>query len=123
MTLTTRIPHHHFEPDHLDGVARHLFKPSGVDGVYGRTGEYESVIEALAALITSHRPADAEVFRFPPVMSRASLEKQGYLKSFPNLVGCVSCLEGSEKQITVSASKDDDGGSWTEDLKPSDLVL
>jgi seryl-tRNA synthetase len=123
MTLTTKIAHPHFEPDHLDGVARHLFKPSGVDGVYGRTGEYESVIEALAALITRHRPASAEVFRFPPVMSRASLEKQGYLQSFPNLVGAVCCLEGSDKEITASANKNDNGGSWTEDLVPADLVL
>ena len=61
-----------------------------MDGVYGRTGAYESVVEALAALISSHRPADAEVFRFPPVMPRASLEKQGYLQSFPNLIGAVS---------------------------------
>ena len=123
MTVTTKIPHHHFEPDHLDGLARQLFQPSGVDGVYGRTGEYESVIEALAALISSHRPARAEIFRFPPVMSRASLEKQGYLKSFPNLVGAVCCLEGSEREITRSANKNDAGGSWTEDLVPADLVL
>jgi seryl-tRNA synthetase len=123
MTITTKIPHHHFEPDHLDDLARQLFRPSGVDGVYGRTGEYESVIEALAALITRHRPADAEVFRFAPVMSRASLEKQGYLQSFPNLVGAVCCLEGSEREIAASANKSGVGGSWTEDLVPSDLVL
>ncbi len=123
MTVTTKIPHLHFEPDHLDDVARHLFQPSGVDGVYGRTGEYESVIEALAALISRHRPDGAEVFRFPPVMRRASLEKQGYLKSFPNLIGAVCCLEGSEREITQSANKNDDGGSWTEDLVASDLVL
>jgi seryl-tRNA synthetase len=123
MTITTKIPHHHFEPDHLDDLARQLFKPSGVDGVYGRTGEYENVIDALAALITRHRPAEAEVFRFAPVMSRASLEKQGYLQSFPNLVGAVCCLEGSEREIAVSAAKNENGGSWTEDLVPSDLVL
>jgi seryl-tRNA synthetase len=123
MTVTTKIPHHHFEPDHLDGMARHLFKPSGVDGVYGRSGEYESVIEALAALITALRPPGAEVFRFPPVMSRASLEKQGYLQSFPNLVGAVCCLEGSEREISRSAAKNETGGSWTEDLVPADLVL
>ena len=123
MTVTTKIAHYHFEPDHLDDLARQLFKPSGVDGVYGRTGEYESVIEALAALITSHRPPEAEIFRFAPVMSRASLEKQGYLQSFPNLIGAVCCLEGSEREITASAAKNDNGGSWTEDLVPSDLVL
>src|SRR5579872_817543 len=91
-------PHHgcgsHFEPGHLDALASRIFQPSGVDGVYGRTGAYESVVEALAALISGHRPAGAEVFRFPPVMSRASLEKQGYLQSFPNLIGAVSTLTG-----------------------------
>ena len=114
---------HHHDDGHLEGLAAHLFQPSGVDGVYGRTGAYESVVDALTALITRHRPDRAEVFRFPPVMSRASLEKQGYLHSFPNLVGAVSCLEGTERQITASAAKDETGGSWTEDLKPSDLVL
>ncbi len=114
---------HHHDDGHLEGPAAHLFRPSGVDGVYGRTGAYESVVESLSALITRHRPRQAEVFRFPPVMSRASLEKQGYLQSFPNLVGAVACLEGSERQIMTSAAKDEAGGSWTEDLRPSDLVL
>jgi seryl-tRNA synthetase len=113
----------HFEPDHLDDLARILFRPSGVDGVFGRTGEYESVVEALNALITRHRPESAEVFRFPPVMSRASLERQGYLKSFPHLVGAVCCLKGSEQEITRAAGKHETGGDWTEDLVPSDLVL
>jgi seryl-tRNA synthetase len=121
MNLTAKIA----EPRelHLHDLAGKLFRPSGVDGVYGRTGAYESVVEALAALISRHRAPEAEVFRFPPVMSRASLEKQGYLKSFPNLVGCVSCLHGSERDIRASAAKDDDGGSWTEDLAAADLVL
>jgi seryl-tRNA synthetase len=126
MNITTPIHSccgHHFEPDHLDATVSKLFTPSGVDGVYGRTGAYESVIEALATLISSHRPQGAEVFRFPPVMPRASLEKQGYLNSFPNLIGAVSTLVGSEREIMRSASKHEAGGDWTEDLKPSDLVL
>jgi seryl-tRNA synthetase len=128
MTLATRVSHSccgeaYFEPAHLDAILSQLFQPSGVDGVYGRTGAYESVIEALAALISCHRPDGAEVFRFPPVMPRASLEKQGYLQSFPNLIGAVSTLTGTEREITHSASKHEAGGDWTEDLKPADLVL
>ncbi len=114
---------HNFEPEHLDGIASRLFALSGVDGIYGRTGAYENVIEALSALISRDRPEQAEVFRFPPVMARASLEKQGYLKSFPNLIGAVSALTGTERQIIRSARKHEEGGDWTEDLKPSDLVL
>ncbi|HEY4076172.1 MAG TPA: amino acid--[acyl-carrier-protein] ligase [Rhizomicrobium sp.] len=114
---------HSFEPEHLDATISQLFKPSGVDGVYARTGAYESVIEALAALISRHRPDGAEVFRFPPVMPRASLEKQGYLNSFPNLIGAVSTLVGTDREISRSAAKYENDGDWTEDLKPCDLVL
>jgi len=42
--------------DRLDRLARALFHESGVDGVYARTGLYEGVVEALTALISSHRP-------------------------------------------------------------------
>ena len=59
--------------DRLGKLAETLFRPSGVDGVYARTGLYEGVVEALTALISSHRPKRAEIFRFPPVMSRKSL--------------------------------------------------
>lgn len=107
----------------LGALAEMLFRPSGVDGVYGRTGAYESVVEALAALISRHRAAGTEVFRFPPVMSRAQLEKQGYLKSFPNLVGCVSCLHGSEREIRGAVEGSEAGGNWTDGLVAADLVL
>ena len=105
----------------LGALAEVLFRPSGVDGVYGRTGMYEGVVEALAALISRHRAPGTEVFRFPPVMSRAQLEKQGYLKSFPNLVGCVSCLHGSEREIRAAVEESETG--WTDGLVAADLVL
>lgn len=127
MNIATPVKHscceHRFHPDHLHPIVSQLFIPSGVDGVYGRTGTYETVIEALAGLISRHRPDGAEVYRFAPVMPRESLEKQGYLKSFPNLIGAVSTLTGSERDISHSANKHEEGGDWTEDLKPSDLVL
>ncbi|HVN02207.1 MAG TPA: amino acid--[acyl-carrier-protein] ligase [Caulobacteraceae bacterium] len=101
-----------------------LFRETGVDGVYARTGLYEGVLEALAALIGRHRPAGAEVFRFPPVMSRAQIERHGYLKSFPNLLGAVSCLCGDERHIRgVIQHFVDDGQPWTDELEAADLVL
>lgn len=109
--------------DRLADLARTLFRPSGVDGVYARTGLYEGVVEALSALISSHRPKEAEVFRFPPVMSRKQLERHGYLKSFPNLLGCVSCLSGSEREIRSVVERFEDGGQWTDALGAADLVL
>jgi seryl-tRNA synthetase len=109
--------------DQLDHLADILFHPMGADGVYARTALYEDVVERLAALITRHREPDTEVMRFPPVMSRAQLEKSGYLKSFPNLLGCVCGLHGTESEINAAVSRFDAGGDWTESLSPADLVL
>ena len=38
-----------------EAILEALFHPTGVDGVYARTGLYENVVERLAALITTHR--------------------------------------------------------------------
>jgi seryl-tRNA synthetase len=111
--------------DRLAMLAEILFRPMGVDGVYARTGLYEGVVEALAALITRYRHPRAEVFRFPPVMSRRMIETSGYLKSFPNLLGCMCCLQGSESEIRGSVNRfvEGEGAPWTDDLTAGDLVL
>ena len=107
----------------LDALAEALFRPMGAKGLFARTGLYESVVDALGALITRRRPATAETFRFPPVMTRQMIETSGYLKSFPNLLGCVSCLGGGEGQIRKTVARFTEGEDWTRDLHPADLVL
>jgi len=107
----------------LEPVRRALFHRIGADGVYARTALYEEVLERLTAFITRQRDPRAEVLRFPPVMSRSQLEKSGYLKSFPNLLGCVCALHGTEAQIRAAADTHEQGGDWTRSLAPSDLVL
>jgi len=109
--------------DPLDHLANVLFHEMGSPGVYGRTALYEDIIERLAALITRYREPDTEVMRFPPVMNRGQLEKSGYLKSFPNLLGCVCSLHGTETEIDTAVRCFDAGGDWTLSLSPADLVL
>src|SRR5579863_7248856 len=109
--------------DPLDPLAKALFAPMGVDGVYARTALYEDMIERLAAFISRQREPGTEIFRFPPVMSRQQLEKSGYLKSFTNLLGCVCALHGTEAEIRAAADSHESGGDWTRSLAPSDLVL
>jgi seryl-tRNA synthetase len=101
----------------------HLFASMGVDGVYARTEIYVHLVERLEAYITRQRDPNAEIMRFPPVMSRKQLEKSGYLKSFPNLLGCVCALHGSEASIREAVERHDKGGDWTTSLTASDLVL
>ena len=100
-----------------------LFLPMGVDGVYARTALYLRVRDGLDAYISRQREPQVEVMRFPPVMSRKQLEKSGYLKSFPNLLGCVCALHGSESSIRSAAERHESGGDWTSSLSASDLVL
>src|SRR6266704_2030755 len=111
------------QSDPLDTMARALFRPMSVDGVYARTALYEQVIDGLTGLISRHREPNTEILRFPPVMSRRQLEKSGYLKSFPHLLGCVSCLHGNEAQIRAAVEQFDAGGDWAPALAPADLVL
>jgi seryl-tRNA synthetase len=107
----------------LDLIEDGLCQTMGADGVYARGETYERVIEALTRLLSLHRPPASEMLRFPPVMSRLQLEKSGYLMSFPNLLGCVSCLHGEEREIRGAVQSFQDGGSWTEALGAADLVL
>jgi len=109
--------------DPLVSMSAALFQPMGVDGVYARTSLYEEVVDRLSSLITRHREPTTEVLRFPPVMSRRHLEKSGYLKSFPHLLGCVSTLRGLEAEIRAAADQCEAGGDWTASLAPADLVL
>ena len=109
--------------DRLVALMEALFHPTGVAGVYGRRGGYEDVVERLAAFISGHREDGTEVLRFPPVMSRRTLERSGYLKSFPNLLGCMCALGGTERDIQAAVSAFEAGGDWTEGLEAGDLVL
>lgn len=109
--------------DPLAHLADSLFRSMGVDGVYARTELYAHIVERLAGYITRLRDSQAEVMRFPPVMSRKQLEKSGYLKSFPNLLGCVCALHGSEASIRSAVERHDNGGDWTTSATASDLVL
>lgn len=106
-----------------EGLAEHLFRDIGIAGVYARTGLYETIVERLGAFITREREPGTEVMRFPPVMGRAMLERSGYLRSFPNLLGCVCALHGSEAEIRSAADSHEAGGEWTGALAATDLVL
>jgi seryl-tRNA synthetase len=115
---------HRAAPDGLiESLARALFIPMGIDGVYGRTALYEQIVDSVSALVSRLRGPGTEALRFPPVMSRFQLEKSGYLKSFPHLLGCVGCLHGNEAEIRTAVQRLEQGDDWTSELSPADLVL
>jgi hypothetical protein len=44
------------------------------------------------------------VYRFPPVVGRALIEKSGYLKSFQHLLRCVCALDGDEARVEAAVA-------------------
>lgn len=116
--MTTQV-----STERLEAITSTILQPTAANGVQGRTGIFEEVIAGLTALITRNRPNGAEVLRFPPVMSRALLEKSGYLKSFPHLLGCVSSMTGTESKIRSLVEGKAAGQEWVDALAATDLVL
>ncbi len=112
-----------YSAERLETMTDALLRPTAANGVHGRSGLFEDVIDALLAAITRLREPGTEVMNFPPVMSRSQLEKSGYLKSFPHLLGTISCLHGEEGDIRALVQKSGASGEWVAGLAPTDLVL
>src|SRR5690242_12095340 len=75
----------------LEDLIRHgHFLPSGEMGIYGRGMVFEEVRNRFDELVTRTGAEDhPERPRFPPIIPRSTLEKAGYLKSFPQLCGAI----------------------------------
>ena len=101
-----------------------LLIDTGVDGLYGRSGQFEDVISAFERLIDTFGGADgAEAIRFPPGMNRAFFEKSGYMKSFPQLAGTVHSFCGNELDHMSLLKCMEVGDDWTKDQQATDIVL
>jgi seryl-tRNA synthetase len=109
--------------EQLETVSHTLFRSLGSGGVYARTARFEQVVEGLSSLISRYREPGTEVLKFPPVINRAQVEKSGYLHSFPHLLGCVSCLQGSESDIRTALEGRTADQEWVTALSATDLVL
>ena len=111
--------------DFRSGLFAHgLLIETGVEGLYGRSGEFEDVVNRFDALITSFGGGDnPEVVRFPPGMNRALFEKSGYLKSFPNLAGTIHAFNGNDRDHAALLDKLAAGEDWTLGQEATDVVL
>ncbi|MDM9624353.1 amino acid--[acyl-carrier-protein] ligase [Rhizobium sp. S152] len=96
----------------------------GVDGLYGRSGQFEDVIAAFERLIDRFGGEDgAEAMRFPPGMNREIFEKSGYMKSFPQLAGTVHSFCGSELDHMNLLQCMEVGEDWTKGQEATEIVL
>jgi seryl-tRNA synthetase len=105
-------------------VQRGLLIPTGVEGLYGRGGAFEEIVERFDALVTRWGAEDgAEVMRFPPAIPRRDFEESGYLKSFPQLAGTVHSFMGDEREYLSLLATLEGEGDWTAGQKATGVVL
>jgi len=101
-----------------------LLIDTGVPGVYGKSGEFESIIEGLQALITQKGAhLNPEVIHFPPVLNRANYLCTDHIHNFPDLLGSLHSFTGNERDHLKLAQKLENKEDWTTELTPTDLVM
>jgi seryl-tRNA synthetase len=105
-------------------LASGILLATGVDGLYGRSGTYESVAEGMDQLaLRVGADQEATSVRFPPVMPWTVFERNGYLESFPDQMGSVHTFRGDERrhaELVRRAEAHEDRGSL---LETTDMVL
>lgn len=96
----------------------------GVDGLFGRSGTFEHVVERLNAAIGAvGDPDQPEVMRFPPGIGRLQLEKSGYVRNFPHLAGTVASFSGSDDDHGALLDRLSKGKDWTDTQRPTEVAL
>jgi seryl-tRNA synthetase len=98
--------------------------PTEAAGVYLYPGPFEDVIAALRRGITALAADEpSQRLAIPPVISRSTIERAGYVKAFPQLLGTVHSYTGDGRDWAPLAPLVEQGGAWHAEQRISDLVL
>lgn len=101
-----------------------LLIPSGVPGLYGRSGVFEGVIEHFEQYVTRMgKHLNPEVMRFPPIINRQHYLRTDHIETFPNLMGSVHTFTGKDREHVALLDKKAQGQDWTRDLAPTDVMM
>jgi seryl-tRNA synthetase len=105
-------------------VAAGLLVDGGVDGVVHRSFTFERVVTAVSSYVSA-AGADEEMPRLHlgPLQARTTLEKSGYVTSFPNLVGVVTSFAGGEPDVPAFLEAVEAGAPWLDAFAPTDVAL
>jgi seryl-tRNA synthetase len=96
----------------------------GVDGLYGRSGLFERVVEGINAAVGKIGDPDRpEVMRFPPGIGKWQLEQSGYLNSSPQLVGTVHSFSGNDAEHRALLETLAKGEDWTASQRITQVAL
>lgn len=67
-----------------------LLIDTGTDGIYLRSGKFENIVRGLSDRISAAFPEQREVLHCPPVIPKVTLERSGYQRKFPDLMGTIN---------------------------------
>nr|WP_157225926.1 amino acid--[acyl-carrier-protein] ligase [Rhodococcus sp. AW25M09] len=104
-----------------------LLIPSTVLGLYGRSGEFEDIVESIDRRVVAASAAEhgsgVPRFRFPPVFPREAFEKTDYIASFPNLTGAINTFDGDNKAHAALLADRSEGKDWDHHLESAGTML
>ena len=105
-------------------IGARLLIPSGVNGVYGRSGVFEDIIERFEDYVTQKGAhLNPEVMRFPPIMNRQHYLCTDHIETFPNLMGSVHSFMGKEKDLLQMVDKKQNNEDWSKCLDASEVMM
>jgi seryl-tRNA synthetase len=109
----------------LDGLlASGYFTDAGLPGLWGRSGDFEDILEGVDAALTGIMSSlKSERMRFAPVYPRAQFELTDYIVSFPQLTGAINSFSGTDRDHAGLLSDRADGKQWDSWLRPVDTML
>ncbi len=105
-----------------------LLVSTGIDGLYGRSGTFEDIVDGVDRLVhdagqAAHGAKGLRRLRFSPVLPRGSFEKTDYIASFPNLTGSISTFTGGNREHRALLADRDAGRPWDGHLSSAGTML
>ena len=84
---------------------------------------FERVVDSLRAAINALSADTVEPNLGLPVIARETIERVGYVKNFPQLLGTVHTFRGDTTAWACLRGEAVPGGRWHRDQQPTDVVL
>ncbi|MDP0398823.1 amino acid--[acyl-carrier-protein] ligase [Tsukamurella strandjordii] len=110
-----------------DLIAHDWLVPTGMDGLYGRSEQFEAVVAKIDARVSTEAAAAfatrPRTLRFPPVFPSETLDRTDYVASFPDLAGSVHSFDGGDPAHRALLADREEGLGWERHLSPSGVAL
>jgi seryl-tRNA synthetase len=105
-------------------ISSGLLVRTSVDGLYHRSAAFERIVGGVRDLASrSAEGGGGPSLFFSPVMPAVDLEKTGYLRSFPDLLGAIEVFRGGDAQHAQMLAALAEGGEWAPFFEPAEVAM